>query len=1406
MSGSSMEYGHSVPRKLGKYQILDRVGRGGMGTVYKAHDPILNRSVALKVISPDVEITNELRARFLKEAQSCAKLNHRNIVTIYEMGEEAGRLFIVMELLDGNELRHIINQRKSLSIEEKVSIMVQVCDGLNYAHKKGIVHRDIKPGNIFLQNDGTVKILDFGIAQMSTEATGLTRTGLIMGTLRYISPEQVRGRADHRSDQFSMGAVFYELLTLHPPFNGQDAMQLLDQLRSEQPPDPRTFDASIPPELVAVVERAMRKEADQRYPDLGVMHADLVALERRRNDEARRLQRRVRAQFETMRELHRKVEKRLGNTITSPSMPVMETSAGVHTLETLVREGSERIEALRTRLQSMEALDAEVKRGEALARAGDFGAAMETFQAVLARMPDHTMAQDALARARAAIESQAQRRLTEKLLSTARAALASGNGKECLRILDEARRLPSSAQVIAELDGLRRAAQGEIARRERLDGQRAQAEKARANMIESRRQAAGHHASERAPALWQDAEDQAGEAASAFEAERFEAAIDAFHAAVDAFDNAADAAQVTVRREQEAERRAREAAEQRAREAAEQRAREAAEQRAREAAEQRAREAAEQRAREAAEQRAREVAELRAREAAELQRREQATSDLLAQANAAFSAGALERCGELLASAGQVPAPPALAERVLEARKTLQAAVEARAERKRAHAAAEAARGPMQQARQAATKAECARWTLPAWEEAERLRRSAEQALEADPQRACSDFENAAKAYAAAAALAHKERQRAEAAEREARARAEEEARKRAEEEARKAEQEAFESRKRAEAEAAEKARQEAEARRQAAQAADRARKEAAQKRLAEQAAERARQQAEATRRTEQTVALLGRAGAALGRKHFQECARLLEQIDAIPPPADAAGSIDRVRVALQRGLEQQAVASRARDQALTARQLMEEARVSAQECDAARADSEAWQQAEAAAAAAADAFGDEDFEHAVVSYENAATHYFHALDVAREQRRLERAMAERERQEVENARMQAELLQREETAASLLRNARAALHDGDYQPSLALIEKIESLPAPPSIAEEVAGLREMIEVALAEHEALEKSRVRAERARTMMLEAKQRAQRQATPNWAAALWSDAEGAAAEGDLVFNRQWYGEALQTYEKAAMAYLHFEETARDAQQQRREAAESARTQMDSERRGRLVERVLRDAQDAAAAGNHEVCLAVLKQIPEIPSSPQLAEELEALRSRAEAALAEIEAQRLALQMANRARDLMLEAQRSAESEGSPQLAPELWAQAQSKADEALLVFGREDYKRAFTLFEEAALAYQRFEEASWTQQLRQREEAERDRRVRQTDPGMITGAHRVTSSPAARSTASSNPATTTRPIPVGPMIVPDENVNPAPLVVPSQRVTSGASRTEEPREPSKTSPNRWRPWNR
>src|SRR5262249_56709587 len=267
--------------KIGKYEVIDLIGRGGMGTIYRARDPILQRSVALKVIS-NLEVTPELRARFFREAQACARITHPNIVIIHDMGEDSGRLFIVMELLEGEELRRVIARQAQLSLSDKLDIVLQICDGLHFAHQKGVVHRDVKPANILLLRTGQVKILDFGIAQIAGAATqrDLTRTGMFMGTLRYMAPEQVRGQADRRSDLFSVAAVSYELLSGRPPFSGNDPLQILEQLRTATPPRLTELDSSLPPELADVIAQALQKEPADRFADLGQMSRRLDLIRR----------------------------------------------------------------------------------------------------------------------------------------------------------------------------------------------------------------------------------------------------------------------------------------------------------------------------------------------------------------------------------------------------------------------------------------------------------------------------------------------------------------------------------------------------------------------------------------------------------------------------------------------------------------------------------------------------------------------------------------------------------------------------------------------------------------------------------------------------------------------------------------------------------------------------------------------------------------------------------------------------------------------------------------------------------------------------------------------------------------------------------------------------------------------
>jgi len=267
---------------FGRYEILDKLGEGAMGVVYRARDASLGRVVALKMLSADLGGEEELHQRFQREAEAIGRLSHPNIVTVYDVGEVAGQLYMAMELLEGEDLRSLIEKRAGISLADRVRIFAQICAGLGYAHSRGVVHRDIKPANILVGADGRAKILDFGLARVSARST-ITRRGVILGTPDYMAPEQAMGKGvDRRSDVFSVGAVFYEFLTLEKPFKGKTLHAVLYQIISEEPEPVPTLNPEVPVRLAAVVHRMLRKDPEERYGsleevahDLGELHAAL---------------------------------------------------------------------------------------------------------------------------------------------------------------------------------------------------------------------------------------------------------------------------------------------------------------------------------------------------------------------------------------------------------------------------------------------------------------------------------------------------------------------------------------------------------------------------------------------------------------------------------------------------------------------------------------------------------------------------------------------------------------------------------------------------------------------------------------------------------------------------------------------------------------------------------------------------------------------------------------------------------------------------------------------------------------------------------------------------------------------------------------------------------------------------
>jgi serine/threonine protein kinase len=265
-------------RTVGRYEILKEIGQGGQSTAYKARDPKIDRIVAIKQMRSmgriDPSLHQEFVTRFMREAQAAGRLSHPNIAVIYDVGDINGEPYIAMEYIDGTHLGEILMREFPLSLDRVVQIFSQLCTGLEYAHKNGIIHRDIKPANIMLTQDGQVKIVDFGIAKLSS--SNLTQTGYILGTPSYMSPELIMGKAiDHRSDIFSVGVMLYETLTSQLPFVGHNPTTIIYKIVHEAHPPVFHQQPTLPSEVEAIVQKALAKNPEQRYQNCSELMVDL---------------------------------------------------------------------------------------------------------------------------------------------------------------------------------------------------------------------------------------------------------------------------------------------------------------------------------------------------------------------------------------------------------------------------------------------------------------------------------------------------------------------------------------------------------------------------------------------------------------------------------------------------------------------------------------------------------------------------------------------------------------------------------------------------------------------------------------------------------------------------------------------------------------------------------------------------------------------------------------------------------------------------------------------------------------------------------------------------------------------------------------------------------------------------
>ncbi len=276
-------------KKYGRYQLVDEIGQGAMGVVYRAHDPQINRQIALKLLRQDRVTSEDLVQRFLKEAQAMGGLSHPNIATVYDTGRDHGTIFIAMEILQGKSLRDHMRE-KELHHNEIVHIGVQIAEALDFAHRKGIVHRDIKPSNIIIDPDGNAKITDFGIAHIEDPTiTQQTIPGEILGTPLYMSPEQVKSNpVDGRSDLYSLGILLYEMATGTSPFKGDNFASIFQAILQDTPPAPELNDSPMSRNLSTLIMKSLSKDPDQRFQTGLEMAQRLKAcLQRRQSDTIR---------------------------------------------------------------------------------------------------------------------------------------------------------------------------------------------------------------------------------------------------------------------------------------------------------------------------------------------------------------------------------------------------------------------------------------------------------------------------------------------------------------------------------------------------------------------------------------------------------------------------------------------------------------------------------------------------------------------------------------------------------------------------------------------------------------------------------------------------------------------------------------------------------------------------------------------------------------------------------------------------------------------------------------------------------------------------------------------------------------------------------------------------------------
>jgi eukaryotic-like serine/threonine-protein kinase len=500
-------------KRIGKYEVIDVLGRGGMGLVYRAFDRQLNREVAIKTLTEGFAGDEEMLKRFYQEAAKTGALRHPNIVTVYDLGEQDGFPYIVMEYLSGDPLDRLIQSGKSQPLAYKLKILEQVCNALGYAHRNDVIHRDVKPANVIVQSDGNVKLLDFGIARQEKAESRLTRTGSVIGTLQYMAPERLRNAAfDGRSDIFSVGVMMFQLLTGQLPFTGDYA--IVHKILTERHPPLSQYLVKYPPALDGIIDRSLAKSPDDRYSTADEMAADIGSIERELRKEqvaewiqkaeglvkkeefttardvllevlkvdsqhtaARQMIEHVRhslslrARAEQVRQLKAQAEEASADKRYDSAIHCLEAACG---LDPSSSELSSFLDSVRQKKRRRELIDGYLREADTARERGDLESASAVIAKALEMDRDDSRVRAAHVALARLIEEAERQAKTKKLLENACKEISSRHFTEAMEVLAEVEKIdPSNPELIKLQAAARQGREQEQRRRilERLENE-----------------------------------------------------------------------------------------------------------------------------------------------------------------------------------------------------------------------------------------------------------------------------------------------------------------------------------------------------------------------------------------------------------------------------------------------------------------------------------------------------------------------------------------------------------------------------------------------------------------------------------------------------------------------------------------------------------------------------------------------------------------------------------------------------------------------------------------------------------------------------------------------------------------------------------------------------------------------